>query len=630
MDIDRSRIMKGNGYFYNNTRRISPSKKSRRIRKWLNRSQKKEERKWLLVEPNQVTSSVSCSVFPTQAPGSSGNMELPRLRRSPPALPDHLLEEIFSRLPPSEPSCLLRACLVCKHWRDIISAPSFLRHLHAHRRAPKMLGFLQHSEGDENLPVYVPTSPFSFPVPDPRAWHVLGYRHGRAVFVSDTTDRELLVWEPFTGNRWNVPVPAELKIGHSNATVLCTAEGCDHLNCHGGPFRVVLVFTSPFEEETEWLTSAAVYSSETGAWGEVALALPWRDGFSLLCENPGLLVGNSLLYFLYLDGHILEYNLAEHVLNVINPPEPDNDAAFSQRVMLVQAEDGGLGIAKADDGGWNHLYLWSRKVSEGGDAEWVECPFMYLGDSLPFAARSSSSRITVFLMGFVEGANTILVSTVDGFFSIELQSKRGRKMCKDRCRAYPLVPVVSSYSILRVPQVEHDSLGSPDFNGESDDEEWEWEALRQAESLFYSGSMAIKEGDFVAAVDCLSRVLAIRVAHYGELAPECASVYYKYGCALLWKAQKATNPLGNLPKKGTISKAHSEEWENSNGEDQEDRKGDNEMAGAGDVSDVDLAGKMLDTARIIMEKTADNTVEISRILSALTEVSMEKRKRGIN
>ena len=54
-------------------------------------------------------------------------------------------------------------------------------------------------------------------------------------------------------------------------------------------------------------------------------------------------------------------------------------------------------------------------------------------------------------------------------------------------------------------------------------------------------------------------LLSPRVAHYGELAPECASVCYKYGCALLWKAQKATNPLANLPKKGTISKARTEE-----------------------------------------------------------------------
>ena len=78
---------------------------------------------------------------------------------------------------------------------------------------------------------------------------------------------------------------------------------------------------------------------------------------------------------------------------------------------------------------------------------------------------------------------------------------------------------------------------------------------------------------------------------------------------------------------------------------------DKEMAGYGDDSDVDLARKMLDVARVIIEGSTDNTVdspetskilrvtiqghtdhtvdspEIPKILSALTEVSMEKRKR---
>ena len=39
-----------------------------------------------------------------------------------------------------------------------------------------------------------------------------------------------------------------------------------------------------------------------------------------------------------------------------------------------------------------------------------------------------------------------------------------------------------------------------------------------------------------------------RVERYGELAPECASTYYKYGCALLYKSQEETDPLGNVPK----------------------------------------------------------------------------------
>jgi HAT1-interacting factor 1 len=37
--------------------------------------------------------------------------------------------------------------------------------------------------------------------------------------------------------------------------------------------------------------------------------------------------------------------------------------------------------------------------------------------------------------------------------------------------------------------------------------------------------------------------------HHGELAKECASAYYKYGCALLYKAQEETDPLGNMPDK---------------------------------------------------------------------------------
>ena len=39
-----------------------------------------------------------------------------------------------------------------------------------------------------------------------------------------------------------------------------------------------------------------------------------------------------------------------------------------------------------------------------------------------------------------------------------------------------------------------------------------------------------------------------RAAHFGELAPECASSYYKYGCALLYKAQEEADPLVHAPK----------------------------------------------------------------------------------
>lgn len=49
-----------------------------------------------------------------------------------------------------------------------------------------------------------------------------------------------------------------------------------------------------------------------------------------------------------------------------------------------------------------------------------------------------------------------------------------------------------------------------------------------------------------------------RVGHYGELAPECVHTYYKYGCALLYKAQEEADPLGVVPKKQDVPQHGSE------------------------------------------------------------------------
>lgn len=41
-----------------------------------------------------------------------------------------------------------------------------------------------------------------------------------------------------------------------------------------------------------------------------------------------------------------------------------------------------------------------------------------------------------------------------------------------------------------------------------------------------------------------------RVQHFGELALECVKAYYKYGLALLYKAQDEADPLVSAPKSG--------------------------------------------------------------------------------
>ncbi|KAK7858720.1 protein hgv2 [Quercus suber] len=176
------------------------------------------------------------------------------------------------------------------------------------------------------------------------------------------------------------------------------------------------------------------------------------------------------------------------------------------------------------------------------------------------------------------------------------------------------------------------------------------------------GSKALKDNDFDEAAECFSRALEIRVAHYGELAPECVRAYYKYGCTLLYKAQDEADPLGAVPKKegdsqqnstkdgsvkntlkgesSTASVASNAEQsasttnqegavdDVSSGKDQEDDDGDSEVEDLAeadeDESDLDLAWKMLDIARAIVEKQADDTIEKVDILSALAEVALER------
>uniref|UniRef100_A0A1J3EB03 NASP-related protein sim3 n=1 Tax=Noccaea caerulescens TaxID=107243 RepID=A0A1J3EB03_NOCCA len=195
------------------------------------------------------------------------------------------------------------------------------------------------------------------------------------------------------------------------------------------------------------------------------------------------------------------------------------------------------------------------------------------------------------------------------------------------------------------------------------DEERE-KTLEFAEELTEKGSAFLKEKDFDEAVDCFSRALEIRVAHYGELAVECINAYFKYGSALLEKAQDEADPLGNMPKKEaevqqessdkdgvvkntangeSVVSSNPERQGSSSGqegsggkdpeEDGEDCQDDDADADADadvdadadeDDSDLDMAWKMLDIARAITDKHSTETMEKVDILCALAEISLER------
>ncbi|XP_062102280.1 uncharacterized protein LOC133812375 [Humulus lupulus] len=207
----------------------------------------------------------------------------------------------------------------------------------------------------------------------------------------------------------------------------------------------------------------------------------------------------------------------------------------------------------------------------------------------------------------------------------------------------------------------------PETSGENSGEGSK-NSLELADEFMEKGSKALKDSDYSEAAECFSRALEIRVGRFGELSPECVKTYYKYGCALLYKAQEEADPLGYVPKKGGELQQESAKDESaknvSNGEssvasastkggdsvpvdnqggaandvsnenNDEDADGDSdaedlaeaeaEAEADDDESDLDLAWKMLDVARAIAEKQSGDTMEKVDILSTLAEVALER------
>nr|GMD53955.1 NASP-related protein sim3 isoform X1 [Ipomoea batatas] len=183
-------------------------------------------------------------------------------------------------------------------------------------------------------------------------------------------------------------------------------------------------------------------------------------------------------------------------------------------------------------------------------------------------------------------------------------------------------------------------------------------SLEYADLLTKQGDKASKDKDYTEATECYSRALEIRAMNHGELSPECVQAYYKFGCALLYKAQEEADPLGSVPTKDEESQQNSCKDEPAksgisaessvanpteqggtsiqNGLVEDDFSvllidvtprdvGDNVCeVEEEDESDLDLAWKMLDVARAIVEKQSGDTMEKVDILSALAEVALER------
>ncbi|KAM0912615.1 hypothetical protein ACQ4PT_012677 [Festuca glaucescens] len=456
-----------------------------------------------------------------------------------PLLPDDITRDIFARIQPDDPSYFFRVSHLCNCWHRTLSDPDFARLLHERNVAPLLVGFLHDRYDDENLPPFFRTaaSPFSpKDAPDRRDWKVLDYRHGRALFISkrdgELGRKELLIWDPVTGLQRRVPVaPQASHSSFPGAAVVCN----HHHRCNGGEFQVALVFSDDEDDvEEEPQIKGLLYSSQSDTWAEVATFYGLAEFFG---ERPSVLLGKSL-YFLSDGLVILEFDMSANTLSEIALPDMDDDfCETDSSLILVHDQNGGIGIVEATDG---NIFIWSRDTSDDGDG-WLK-----------WLPRKIYSSLCYLLLTYVP------------------HSMAGSNRFK-------LNNYMSSPSLMRRTDVRGGIKVAED-------------ALQVAGHLFIKGWNDVENRDFNSAVlrDCLE----IRTGHYGKFAPECASTYYRYGCALLYKAQEMTNLADD--EGGYLS----------------------------------LSGEMLEIARLIVEKNPESTIGIAEIVSALTEVLIQREKKG--
>merc|ERR1719199_291499 len=164
--------------------------------------------------------------------------------------------------------------------------------------------------------------------------------------------------------------------------------------------------------------------------------------------------------------------------------------------------------------------------------------------------------------------------------------------------------------------------------------------VEETEELFSMGVACIKTGALEMALDIFAQVLRARIARYGELAPECASSYCRYGAVLLYQAQDNADVFGS----NLDTDVHQDVEDKEN--DQAAREptptatsgavdADAELAAAlaaeneeeGDeieVGDLEVAWENLDCARAIWEKDPQtNANELAAVHVLLGDVAQE-------
>ncbi|TVU40568.1 hypothetical protein EJB05_14035, partial [Eragrostis curvula] len=340
--------------------------------------------------------------------------------RHVPALMDDLVEEILLRFSPDDPASLVRAALVSKTWCRLVSGAGFRRRFRELHRTPPLLGFLCRSgnagpfcnraEGDARF-MPAATSFRRLPHAVPPRWHAIAALHDRllcydmAMIKYETTDLNLFVYCPFTGEVRRLPRLVPPAMHRWGAALLGTAPGCDY--DHVG-FRVVVVSTKP----STGVTSAYVFSSEQNTW---TLQTPIQHHDVCVRQRHSAHIGDALYFKCENNRFCVEYHIIKQQLSVISLPSDGEHWP----ITLMTAENGGLGLAMVE--GYNLVTL-SRGTSLDPEVRWGIRRVICLSKLLPAVTDRMHVAAVVDVLGI------FLIGTENGLFTIDMKSNQVRKL----------------------------------------------------------------------------------------------------------------------------------------------------------------------------------------------------------
>jgi hypothetical protein len=378
-------------------------------------------------------------------------------------LSDEMYEEVLLHLPADQPELLFRCTAVSQGWRRLITEPSFLRRFREfHRDARPMLGYIFHFDDARGIlrAGFAPTTPASITlrvrrVPGGgRNLTALDSRHGRVLFekwmspIPQDNKPSMVVWDAVSTEQQEVRLPEAFFYGDTwSASILCDAQGCDHLHCGGGPYSIIFIRTS------FTATYAYAYASATDVWTATALLhTPANNRPRYAISKDATTVVGGCIYFRTVGTSIIRYQLfdgpaAERLSFIQLPPF---GLYTVEGTVLVPAAGDRLRFAAFPGDECDYVRLWEKVVGPDGALQWI----LQEQFELPLPG--------VRLMGFVEKPPSLILYTEDhGPVCINMETREWNKLPNKG--SVDLLPIMSFYHPI-LPGTEwnaqvHNSIG---------------------------------------------------------------------------------------------------------------------------------------------------------------------------